>query len=313
MLTRRLAASTLGFVALTMMARHRLAGQATPASVGSVIGTVRDATGRPIADAIVYLTELRREARTRADGMFRLEIRAPASYTIGARALGYRGVSQRLRLDTGVTRVAFELERLPEFLKSVVTTATRGGLSGVVLDDAGNPLANADVRALGAGVGGTRTDSLGEFFVPVKSGRLLVRVDKPGYRRHLVSVTVPPGDGRRMTASLSVQVEKPSPMEGTNLFDLQQRLVRANPVWQRLVTREDLLKFGDQNAQQVAGRFAAQPMSDEECAKLDGGPAEAPLWTIDVQEIEFMETTAAPPPRIPRVPTQCRHVVWLRR
>ena len=175
------------------------------------------------------------------------------------------------------------------------------------------------VRALGAGRGATKTDSLGEFYLPVKTGRYLVALERPGFARRLVSVTVPPDAGRRMTASMMALQEKPNPIEGANLFDLQQRLIRANPVWTRWVSREDLARFGSQNAQQVAQRFSATPIDGMECAKLDGGPQEALLWTIDVSEIEFMETTSAPARRRVSVPeqaglrTRCRHVVWLRR
>ncbi len=295
----------------------QVAAQAAPVSadsaVGAVVGVVRDATGRPIADAVVYLAGVRREARTRADGAFRLSIPARGRYTVGARKLGYRGVSEEVRLDTGVTRIDLEMERLPDFLSSVITTANRGGLSGVVLDTDGNPVPNATVQPIGGGVGATRTNAQGEFFLGVKGGTYLLRLDKAGLRRQIVGVTVPKDSGRRMVATMAIQTEKPNPREGANLFDMQQRVIRASPVWQRLVTREDMIKFGSRDAQQVARRFASSPVSDEECAKLDGGPAWAPLWAIDVDEIEFMETTAAPGPRIPMAGMPCRHVVWLRR
>ena len=280
--------------------------------VGSVIGFVRDPTGQPIRDALVYLNGQRPEARTRADGSYYLAVSARGKYTLGARKVGYRGVSDQITADTGVTRVDLELERLPEFLAASVTTALRGGLSGLVVDENGTPIANATVTAIGAGTGG-RTNDQGEFFIPVKGGKFLVRFEKRGLSRRIMSVSVPKDSGRRMLATMRVETEKPNPREGANLFDLNQALIRASPVWQRLVTREDLVRFGVQDAQQVARRFGASPIVDEECAKIDGGPSVAPLWSIDVQEIEFMVTTAAPPPTRVDGPFPCRHTVWLRR
>ncbi len=280
--------------------------------VGSVTGFVRDPSGQPVRDAMVYLSGQRLQARTRADGSYWLPISAKGKYSLGARKVGYRGVSDDIRADTGVTRVDLELERLPEFLPSMVTTAVRGGLSGLVLDEGGNPVANARVMAIGGG-SSTQTDERGEFFIPVRSGKYLVRVDKEGLRRRVIGVTVPKDQGRRMVATLAVQTTPPNPREGANLFDLNQALIRGSPVWQRIVTREDLIRMGVQDAQAVARRFAASPILDDECATLDGGPSTAPLWAIDVQEIEFMVTTAAPPPIRTDGPFPCRHMVWLRR
>lgn len=279
---------------------------------GSVSGFVRDTAGQPVRDALVYLSGQRLEARTRADGSYWLAVNSPGKYTLGARKVGYRGVSDQITADTGATRVDLELERLPEYLTAIVTTAIRGGLSGLVIDANGIPVPDAAVTAIGAGTG-SRTNARGEFFIPVRSGRYLVRFEKAGLTRRLVSVTVPSNEGRRMVTTMLRQTGRANPREGANLFDLMGELIRASPVWQRLVTREDLLRIGARDAQQVAARFSASPVVNDECAKLDGGPSIAPLWSIDVQEIEFMVTTAAPPPTNIDGPFPCRHTVWLRR
>lgn len=305
----------LGLVMLLMAAGPAAAQRTSAAAkVGSTItGIVRDTAGRAVPEAIVYLSELRRSMRTRADGSFSLPDLTPGDYTIGVRVLGFVPISERIRIDTGTTSVVFEVTPALTSLPSVVTNASRGGLSGVILDGDGNPLRATEIRVQGAGVGGAKTDSLGEFFIPVKAGHYLVRVEKPGFERQLVSVTVPAGEGRRMSAALRQLEQPPNPIEGANLFDMNHRMIRANPVWARYVTREDLLSFGSQNAQQVAQRYTASPLIDWECAKINGGPATAPLWSIDASEIEFMETTAAPPPRRIPLPYPCRHVVWLRK
>lgn len=305
----------IGLVMLSACAIPVAAQRTTAAAKGgsTITGTVRDTAGRAIPEAIVYLAELRRSMRSRADGSFSLPDLTPGDYTIGVRALGFVPVSERIRIDTGTTSVVFELTPALTSLPSVITKASRGGLSGVILDGDGRPLRATEIRVQGAGVGGAKTDSLGEFFIPVKAGHYLVRVEKPGFERQLLSVTVPKDEGRRMSAALRQLERPPNPIEGANLFDMNHRMIRANPVWARYVTREDLLGFGSQNAQQVAQRFTASPLIDWECAKINGGPATAPLWSIDASEIEFMETTAAPPPRRIPLPYPCRHVVWLRK
>lgn len=313
---RLLLSAVMAMLALPAPGGVSLAAQAAPTSgklISTITGTVRDTAGRAVPEAIVYLAELRRSMRTRADGTFSLPDLTPGDYTIGVRVLGFVPVSERIRIDTGTTSVVFELTPALTSLPSVVTKASRGGLSGVILDGDGKPLRATEIRVQGAGVGGAKTDSLGEFFIPVKAGHYLVRVEKPGFERQLVSVTVPPGEGRRMSAALRQLERPPNPIEGANLFDMNHRMIRANPVWARYVTREDLLSFGSQNAQQVAQRYTASPLIDWECAKINGGPATAPLWSIDASEIEFMETTAAPPPRRIPLPYPCRHVVWLRK
>jgi len=306
--------ATLALAALSPLpsAAHAQAAQPVRDSiVGSVSGVVRDASGQPVRDAVVYLTGQRFESRTRADGSYWLAITRPGKYTLGARKVGYRGVSDEVMADTGANRIDLEMERLPEVLASVVTRADRGGLSGLVVDERGTPVPNATVSPLGSGRR-TQTNERGEFFVPVNTGKYLVRLEKPGMQRRTVSIAVPKDEGRRMVVTMAPETTRPNPRYGANLFDLNEQLLRASPVWQRLVTREELMRMGVQDAQQVARRFAASPIIDEECAKLDGGPSTAPLWAIDVQEIEFMITTTEPPPKRIEGMFPCRHTVWLR-
>jgi len=228
-------------------------------------------------------------------------------------------------MDTGSTAIVVELSRSYTSLPAVVSKATRGGLAGIVRDSSGSPVAGAEVRANGAGVGATKTNHAGQFFLAVKGGRYFVRIEKSGYRRQMVSVTVPTNEGRQIVAALSPQNGNRNPREAANLFDLQQRMIRANPVWSRFVSREDITNFNVRNAKQIAQRFAAKLLDDDECALIDGGPLDAPLWSIDADEIEFMETTAASPRRRTGAPAifdgtsrsiarrACRHVVWLRK
>ena len=47
------------------------------------------------------------------------------------------------------------------------------------------------VRVLGSGVGSAVTDSSGEFVLPVKPGYYMVRLERDGYGRQNIGVTVP--------------------------------------------------------------------------------------------------------------------------
>lgn len=312
-------ARVLGFTFLLFSGLSRERLNSNRPSVSAISGTVSSSEGVGLSDAVIIVHELAKETRSRAGGDFRFEGIPSGTYVVSVRLIGYSSQSQAITVGERDTRVDFRLRPISTALASIVVAAERGGLSGIVLDSMGDVLPHATVRVLGAGLGATKSNTLGEFYLPVKAGHYMVAIELVGFSRRLVSVTIPADAGRRITAQMLALIEKPNPLEGANLFDLQQRLIRASPIWTRLVTREDLAKFGSKNAQEVAQRFSATPIDGAECAKLDGGPQWAALWTIDVSEIEFMETTSAPPRRRMGVPqlagarTPCRHVVWLRR
>jgi len=128
-----------------------------------------------------------------------------------------------------------------------------------------------------------------------------------------VAVTVPEDSGRRIAAWLSPLVGKENPIVGKNMFDLEQRLMRRTPVKSRLYTNEDLTRLAIRDAHQAAERFLGRRLEDDECAKIDGGPEEAPLWTIPSDDIELMEVYYAPPSRQQVARKVCTNYVWLRK
>ena len=262
-------------------------------------GIVTDLAGRPLEDAEVSLVQLQRRARTRSDGSFRFEVPKAGKYTVNARRVGFATMSKRVTVSDSGATVRLQLERMSFSLPSVVTTAERGGLSGVIADSGFHAMPGVAVRVLGT-AHHAETDSAGGFFTPVKPGQYLVELTRAGYARQLVSVTVPEGEGRKIAAWMMPSLSSPNPRIGANLFEMNQRMTRANPSWSKFFTREDMEKAGLTELQQVAS-FADGALLNPACtALLDGGPTIAQIWEIPVEEIEFVEayTTKPPTPKV---------------
>ncbi len=299
-----------------------------PAGPGTLVGVVADSAGTPIRDATVYIAQLKRTVTTRDNGSFRYDSVKAGTYTISARAVGFIANAGTVTVGATGGTVIIEMTRVSWGLPAVTTRADRGGLSGVIGDTAYRALAGARVRVLGSGAGATVTDEEGAFFLPVKPGRYMVRIQRDGYAQQVVSVTVPEKEGRRISAWLAPGTPKADALYGANLFDLEQRLIRRGPVGSKLYSHEDFEKYSIDDARDAAQRFLARRLTDDECALIDGGPKEAPLWAISASEIELMEVYETPRPRMGvrsingmqamgdkgnGARTTCKHVVWLRK
>lgn len=112
-----------------------------------------------------------------ADGSFSWSIRLPADWPTGTYQIVVRNA------DTGEQQtVTFTLQ-------------SGGEITGVVVDENGNPVAGASVyvcdAATGAMVKETATGSDGSFAVQVSAGTYCLRVEKPGYTTaSIASITV---------------------------------------------------------------------------------------------------------------------------
>lgn len=301
-----------------------------PAGPRTLSGIVVDSLGVGIPEATVYIVELRRQARTRDNGAFRFDSIAPGQYTVGARAIGFISGTGMVKVGANGGTAIVEMLRVSFALPSMVTTASRGGLSGVIGDTSYRAMPSVSVRVLGSGAGATVTDSTGEFYLPVKAGSYMVRLEREGYGRQIIGVTVPANEGRRIAAWMTPRSEQSNPVEGANLFELEQRLMRRRPVGSKLYTRESLMKLNIIDARDAAQRFLARPIRDgdsEGCAKVDGGPQTVPLWSVSADDIELLEVYEAPRVRSAKTsimnnpaisamagdPRSCRHIVWLRK
>lgn len=154
-------------------ALHAQSVSAPVASPGMLSGVVVDSAGRPVSDANVLLYQTQSALRTRSDGTFRFDGVASGKYTIEVRHIGYKQVTSKVTLKDAGLSVTIKLDRVPFFLPSVLTTADRGGLSGVIADTAYKPVAKVRVTVLGANAS-IETDSAGAFFMPVKPGHYMV-------------------------------------------------------------------------------------------------------------------------------------------
>lgn len=297
-----------------------------PAGARTLTGVVVDTTGVPLSGATVYIVELRRTVLSRENGSFRFDDVAAGTYTVGARAIGYISGTGRVVVGANSGAAVIEMTRVTYSLPTMTTSSKRGGLSGVVGDTAYRAMEGVVVKVLGSGAGSAITDARGEFFVPVKPGKYVVKLEKPGFGRQVVGVSVPEEEGRRIAAWLIPEFGRRDPLEGKRLFELEQRLIRRSPVWSKLYAREDFERMNIVDARDAAQRYLAVPLHDDACALINGGPQEAPLWSISAADIEMMEVYGLPPARRARTSIngnsamvdkgsgrpRCGHVVWLR-
>ncbi len=300
-----------------------------PAGPNTLSGIVVDSAGVAIPDATVYVVELRRQSRTRDNGTFRFDSVKAGTYTVGARAIGFISGTGRVAVGADGGVAIIEMIRVSFALPSMITKATRGGLSGVIGDTSYRAMVGVTVRVLGSGVGSAVTDSTGEFFLPVKPGTYMVRLEREGYGRQIIGVTVPEKEGRRIAAWMMPRTERVNPVEGKNLFDLEQRPIRRGPVGSKLYTRESLTRLNIRDAREAAQRFLARPIRDGDtdgCAYISGGPQTAPMWSISADDIELLEVYDTPRSRSAKTSIMgnpaiaamrsgvgCRHIVWLRK
>jgi hypothetical protein len=280
---------------------HSLAAHAqSPATAlpeptpGVIAGIVVDSTNVPIRNIAVYLYERREQVRTGPDGRFRFADVEKGTYTLSARSVGFIGVTERLTVSSKGAVVRLKLTQLDRGLPAVITTASRGGLAGVVADTALRALSGANIKLLGTSYS-AKTDSAGRFYLAAKGGSYLLKVERDGYARQLIGVTVPENEGREVAVWLTQGPTRENPVVGANLFDFEQRHIRARQVTYQFFSRDDLTATGASDVMQAAARTTATATNFDACAYLDGGPAVAPLWSIAVGEVEFMEALVPGP------------------
>jgi hypothetical protein len=336
MISRRMMLSCM----LALVCRSSLSAQnlatALPAPAGprTIVGVVTDTSGRAIDSVEVFVTSVKRRTTTNADGTFRFDDVKAGTYQLNTRKLGFFPQVRSVKVDDAGGTVAFRLVRSSYGLPAVVTTSTRPGLSGVVGDTAYNSIAGAEISVL-ASSSRTRSDSTGAFYLDLKPGGHAVRITRPGFTPQLVSVTVPPDSGRRIVVWLTPLDAGLAAREGLAMDSLADRLLKRNPVWSKVYTREDIAKLGMEDATQLAIIGAVKPVSDKCEAVIDGGPYRTPLWTLNPRDFEMMEvyterrpaptvaqqtavmfgkkadTRGAPPPV--RDPECAKIYVWLRK
>lgn len=265
---------------------------------GGIRGTVVDEAGRPIENAEVVIRQLQYVAVTSTTGQFVVTNVKAGRYNLNVRALGYSSVSARVSVGDMLVAVSFTLKRVSFTLPARVTTASRGGLSGVIADTGYRALSNARIRVIGMPEE-TVTDSAGAFFLPLSPGRYLVRLEREGYARQLIGVSIPENEGREIAAWMMPSKGRDNPRIGANLFDMRQRLIGADfagtarpmngPATSRVFSREDIDKLGHRDLLALVRATAGVPVGSDCWVTINGGPRRDPLWRTSLMDVEFIE------------------------
>jgi hypothetical protein len=193
-------------LALAMVAM--LATRGVAAQSPAVTGTVVDESGRPIAEVQLVVESDIRQATSNDSGRFRLSLPA-GEYQLIARRLGFVPTRQRVRLTQGVVELRIVMRELPLELRTMISQRSHVGLTGVVLDSAGNgsPVvlrafykyytSTAPDQLVARGSHQLlRTEADGAFFAPLPPGTFVLQVEKGGKSLGIVRVFIPPS-GRR--------------------------------------------------------------------------------------------------------------------
>jgi hypothetical protein len=277
-------------LAIAFAASTRVAAQCPvphPAGAGTLVGTVSDTTHFPIDSVEVLILSAKQQTMT-VNGAFRFEKLKPQRYDVTIRRFGYPTVTRSVTLGDSGGVVSFCVAPMPMSLAPVVSSAVRGGLSGVIADTAFGIVPDATIRVLGANESAT-SDSLGKFFMPLKAGRYMVRVTRPGFASKMVSVTIPNDSGRKMLIWLLPSNRGIAAREEVAAQELVWRLDTIPPSRRRIFTREDLNNSPMYDLQQIAQIGAVQHVDDSCMAIIDGGMYSMPVWALKAADLEMVE------------------------
>jgi hypothetical protein len=260
----------------------------TPPGPQLLVGIVRDTFGIPLEGVEISIPKLQRRVFTRDDGTFRFEAISRGGYSIRARKVGYAPQIRSFDIGKEGGIGDFELLPLARVLPAVVSSAVRGGLSGIVVDTGYMNVADAEVRLLTKSMS-TRTDSTGAFFLAAPFGSHMLSVKKPGFKEAVVSVSIPADSGRNVSLILAPARGTVPVREVWNVIDMGGRLAWRNQLKDVFYTREDMLKLGAEWAYQLV-RWGGQASYDDDCSVIvNGGPATATLNALTIDDLEAME------------------------
>ena len=305
-----LAAALLVLVSLPARAQDpvtlpemRILGKMEKPGPSLLVGIVVDTGGNPIPGAEVIVPGLARRIFTGADGTFRLDNIRKGTHTMRARKIGYAAQVRKFEVDSTGGVAAFALLPILTTLPSMVSSATRRGLSGYVGDVDMNAVEGATVRVLGAGLS-TKTDIAGNFFIPAQTGRYVVSIAKDSFLTKLVSVSIPEDSGRHVNAW--IMPGKIPKDEYWNVDDLRERQAWVKPQHRVLYTREDLAKMKIEWAYDAVARTAQQFGFSEQFSRdcmvvADGGPEIVNLASLTIDDVESIEVYKAYPAPLPTV------------
>ncbi len=269
-------------------------GVAAQESAAVLTARIVDGAGRPVPDADVFVVQLDRTLRSGQNGVVRLAPVPAGQYTVGVRKVGHLPISATITAGVGTTPIDIELVALTTRIAPVVTTAQRGGLSGVVSDTALRPLARAQVKPAGSGRS-AQTDSAGRFFIDLRPGTYMVSVVRDSFARQTLAVTIPKDSGREIAVWLSPRDARrraEEAVEAARLFDLDQKMIRASQQSSRYFSRDQLSALGITDMFRLANRWASGSITAD-CTVVvvneGGAPYRVPLNSVVTDDVEFVE------------------------
>ena len=265
-----------------------LANTPKPAGAMTLVGMVSDTARFGVDSADVLIASLRRRTMTTASGAFRFNDVKPGTYAVTARRIGF--VAQQGMVVVGADGGVATFCLLPTIhgLAPVVSTAKRGGLSGVVGDTAFNILRDVEISVVNGGRH-VVDDSTGAFFIDLKPGRYVVQFKRPGFGSRLVSVTIPNDSGRKMLVWLAPVSAGEQNREAAAADELKWRLDKAVNSRSQLYTREDLNRTSATDLLQLANMATVGGVSDNCSVMIDGGPRIMKVWELKTADLEMFE------------------------
>ena len=277
-------------VALIMVGvlKRDVAAQAAVAQATSLRGVVTDSVGARLANIDVSVTQLRKRVRTSADAAFRFDSVAPGTYDVIARGAGFELLTSRVVVSAAGGSMAIVLPRVVRSLPTMTTVADRGGLSGVIGDTAYQAMPEVTVTVQGLGTT-VKTDANGAFFAPLKAGSYMVRLDRKGFARQLISVTIPENEGRRIAAWMRPQVSAGANLEASELAEMNQRMVREQGIATKFYTREEIDKLNVKTLRTLLERTTFGTITDDCWVLINGIRDSLPMWALDPDELEYVE------------------------
>lgn len=275
-----------------------------PATKRAITGIVMDSAHNVLENATVFIIDSARnvlehstplvarpthEARTNARGIFQIVDLAPGTYRLTVRRIGYDiAVQSYIVTDSGgVARFCLlpDIQNLP----TMITSVSRGGITGVVGDSALALVTGAEVRVFGENMFAL-SDSAGGFFFPVKPGEYTVSVRKKGYGPQIVAVKVPRDSGRKIVVWLGSPPRNPN-RYAEEIEGMRMRILMTPAFLYHRVTSEDLM-VSPLNLDQIV-RMKAQTSVRDDCeAHIAGMGYSLPLYILDKDDIALLEVVS---------------------
>lgn len=152
-------------------------------STGSVSGTIKGADGQPLEGASVTVSGSQTKAVSAGDGSYTLTGLAQGDYTLTFSAYKYFDKEKSVTVEAGKTVTA----------DIVLDEISRYTVTGFVKDEAGNPIKDVTVQALGYSNGKTSTDEEGKFSIAgiySESDTYTIRASAPYFKPQTKEVKV---------------------------------------------------------------------------------------------------------------------------